>query len=195
MSHITLEQRYEIQAMIINAGFLQKEIAKTIGKSESAISCELKRNKDRRSGKYIASTAQKKYEKRQKEKPKSKRFTKEIKKTVEQFLQKKFSPEQITVRLKSLGQFWVSHERIYLHIWEDKKNGEKLYTHLRRQGKKYNKHDNKKAGRGLIPNRIGISKRPKIVDQKTRFGDLRSSVFKVATELARNRVAQILGIC
>lgn len=58
MSHITLEQRFEIQAMI-NARFLQKEIAKAIGKSESAINCELKRNKDRRSGMYIASTAQK----------------------------------------------------------------------------------------------------------------------------------------
>src|SRR5699024_1767680 len=125
-----------------------------------------------RSGKYIALTAQRKYKSRQKEKPKHKRFTKEIRQTVERLLQDKFSPEQITGRLKMMKQPCVSHECIYLHIWEDKKKGGKLYTHLRRRGRKYRKRGAKNAGRGFIPNRVDISKRPKVVDAKTRFGDL-----------------------
>ena len=42
---------------------------------------------------------------------------------------------------------------------------------LRQQGKKRNKRKSKNAGRGLIPNRIDIADRPKIVDEKQRIGD------------------------
>lgn len=188
MSHITLEQRYEIQAMVNNE-CSQKDIAIALGKSESAISRELKRNKDRRNGKYIASTAQRKYDKRQKEKPRHKRFTLEMQKTVEKLLEKKYSPEQITGRLKKKGLSWVSHECIYLHIWEDKKKGGELYTHLRRKGRKYKKRGNKRAGRGFIPNRVDISKRPKIVDRKTRFGDL-----EIDTVIGKNHKGALVTI-
>ncbi len=188
MSHITLEQRYEIQAMVNNE-YSQKEIAIALGKSESAISRELKRNKDRRSGKYIASTAQIKYDKRQKEKPKHKRFTLEMQKTVEKLLRRKYSPEQITGRLKKKGLSWVSHECIYLHIWEDKKKGGELYTHLRRKGRKYKKRGAKRAGRGFIPNRVDISNRPKIVDAKTRFGDL-----EIDTVIGKNHKGALVTI-
>lgn len=39
----------------------------------------------------------------------------------------------------------LSHERIYQHIWADKRRGGMLYTHLRRQGKRYQKRSNGKA--------------------------------------------------
>jgi IS30 family transposase len=65
----------------------------------------------------------------------------------------------------------ISHESIYQHIWKDKKIGGKLYLNLRQQGKKRNKRGEKKAGRGLIPDRIGIELRPAIVDLKLRIGD------------------------
>jgi len=38
---------------------------------------------------------------------------------------------------------------------------------MRHQG--YNKRGSKKAGRGLIPNRMDIDERPKIVEEKIRF--------------------------
>lgn len=65
----------------------------------------------------------------------------------------------------------ISHELIYQHIWRDKQKGGSLYKHLRNRGKKYNKRANKSAGRGLIPNRVGIEERPAIVDKKIRVGD------------------------
>ena len=74
--------------------------------------------------------------------------------------------------MKKQGFFdFVSHETIYRYIWRDKKQGGLLYKHLRHKGKKYNKRGSKTAGRGLIPGRIDISERPKIVEEKSRLGD------------------------
>jgi len=82
-----------------------------------------------------------------------------------------WSPRQISGWLESAGYGGVSHERIYQHIWADKKKGGSLWKHLRHNGKKYNKRKGKNAGRGLIPNRIDIGERPAIVDAKERLGD------------------------
>lgn len=49
--------------------------------------------------------------------------------------------------------------------------GGDLYTHLRRQGKKYEKRRNGKSTRGQIPNRTSIDDRPKVVEEKARIGD------------------------
>jgi len=61
MKHLTKEQRYTISTML-ERGFSQTEIAKTIRKDKSIISREIKRNKYKRNGKYKADLAQKKYE-------------------------------------------------------------------------------------------------------------------------------------
>jgi IS30 family transposase len=171
MKHITLEQRYEIQSLL-KAGYTQKDIAKAIDKSESTISREIKRNKDLRGCGYKATTAQNKYRKRLLEKPKHIRFTEAIKQNVEELLAEDLSPEQVVGLYKKLNKEVVSHETIYQHIWSDKKKGGELYTHLRRRGRKNKKRGSSRAGRGFIPDRIGIEKRPKVVDEKIRFGDL-----------------------
>ena len=44
---------------------------------------------------------------------------------------------------------------LHQYIWDKRKGGD-LYKHLRHGAKKHNKRGNKPAGRGLIPNRIGI---------------------------------------
>ncbi len=80
-------------------------------------------------------------------------------------------PEQVSGYLKRKMKIAVSHERIYQYIWADKRKGGDLYKHLRHGAKKHNKRGNKPAGRGLIPNRIGIEMRPSIVETKERIGD------------------------
>jgi IS30 family transposase len=82
-----------------------------------------------------------------------------------------WSPEQIANRLFMEDGTKVSHESLYIHIWKDKRAGGTLYKHLRQQGGKRNKRSGKNAGRGMIPGRIDIKERPKIVDEKTRLGD------------------------
>lgn len=189
MSHLTLEQRYTIDVMNRN-GYKQKEIAKAIGKDKSVVSRELNRNKDMRSGEYRYDLAQRKYEKRQKEKPKKIRFTPEVQQNVEALLKEDYSPEQVVGTLKKQNKATVSVERIYQHIWADKRRKGKLYLHLRNQGRRYRKRGNLKDNRGIIKNRVGIERRPKIVEERSRFGDV-----EVDLIIGKNHNQAILTIC
>ena len=148
------------------------EIAAVIGKHKSTISRELRRNCDRRSGRYDADLAQRKCERRQKEKPHRVRFTEEVRLRVEAMLREDYSPEQIVGRCKLEGLECVSVETIYQYVWGDKRRGGDLHTHLRRKGRKYRKRGAKKDSRGVIRDRVSIDERPKVVDDKSRFGDL-----------------------
>jgi IS30 family transposase len=57
------------------------------------------------------------------------------------------------------------------HVLKDKQRGGTLTHFLRIKAKPTNRRQNKTAGRGCIPNRIGIELRPKIVETKSRIGD------------------------
>jgi len=188
MKHLTVEERYEIWAMM-QQGLKQKEIALAIGKDKSVVSRELKRNCDNRNREYRADLAQRKYESRQKNKPKHIRFTEEVKQYVEECLAKDFSPEQISGRAVVEGRECVSHERIYQYVWKDKKAGGDLYTHLRHKGRRYRKRGNAKDSRGIIKDRVDISQRPEIVDQKQRLGDL-----EIDTMIGQNHKGALLTI-
>ena len=67
------------------------------------------------------------------------RFTAGIRAEVEALIRQDLSPEQIVGRAKREGRAMVSHERIYQHIWRDKRSGGDLYTHLRQAPKKRRK--------------------------------------------------------
>ena len=146
-------------------------IAQKVGTSKSTVSREPNRNSDGRNGEYRAELAQKKCAMRHREKNKKKAFTGQVQGFVELYLKQDYSPEQIAGYAYRINEPCVSPERTYQFVWEDKKNGGTLYRHLRTRGKKYKKRGNEKAGRGQIPDRIDIAQRPKIVDEKERFGD------------------------
>src|SRR6185295_5571799 len=90
--------------------------------------------------------------------------------TVERLLGRDWSPQQIAGRLQLEGRPRVSPERIYLHIYADKRRGGTLHRHLRSQ-KKQRKRYSGYLRRGQIPHRTSIDKRPQIVARKRRFGD------------------------
>lgn len=188
MKHLTSEQRYTIERLI-SQRIKQKEIAIILEKHKSVISREISRNKDPKTGKYSAEFAQANYEKIQKGKNKKIRFTKEIQDRVEALIRKDYSPEQVYGECLKLGLACVSPERIYQHIWEDKKNGGTLYTHLRRNGRKYRKRGAAKDSRGILKNRVDIDQRPKIVEEKKRFGDL-----EIDTIVGKNHKGAIVTI-
>jgi transposase, IS30 family len=171
MSQLTQEQRYTI-------GVLKKEkrtqtyIAAQIGKDKSVVCRELSRNSDKRSGEYKADLAHRKCLERHEKKSKKIRFTSAIKSLVEEYIIKDYSPEQIAGFCKKENVDCVSHERIYQYLWRDKKQGGALYKHLRTQGKRYRKRGSSKDKRGQIVGRVGIEKRPIVVDEKNRFGDI-----------------------
>lgn len=172
MNHITSEQRYTISAML-DKDFSQSQIADTIGKSESSVSREIRRNKNPFTGVYDHLFAQWACRRRHKVKAKHRRFNKAMETQVKYYISnKQFSPEQIAGEFRRLGKPIVSHERIYQYIWQDKDQGGDLYKNLRRQGKKYKKRGSGKSSRGRIKNQISIEERPEAVEERSRFGDL-----------------------
>ena len=189
MAHITVEQRYQIQALLA-AEKKPMEIAKIIGKDKSVICREFKRNR-LSNGKYKPETAQKFYQHRRKQCRKvSKLNIPELKEYVDNQLLEDKSPEQISgIMRKEEHALSISHETIYQYIWKDKSNGGELYKHLRNQGRRYQKRGNTNNNRGVIPNRIGIEQRPEIVEQRGRVGD-----FEIDLVIGRNHKNAILTI-
>lgn len=171
MSHLTLEQRYKIEAYR-DLGKSLGQIAEYIGKHKSVISREIKRNADQRNGIYKADLAHRKAQSRHKQKPKREQLSAEVEANILYYLTQDFSPEQIKGRAAIEHSQMVSIERIYQYIWADKKKGGRLYKYLRTKGKKYAKRGQSKGSRGKIIGRVDIEERPKVVEQKERFGDL-----------------------
>lgn len=169
MSHVTVTQRYTIEVML-TIGCTKTEIAEAIGKDKSTIGREIKRNCDLRNGSYTCNLAQRKSESRQKEKTRYVKFTEEVQVFVETKIRKNWSPEQISNCPEIIPIGKVSHETIYKHIIQDKKEGGDLYKHCRRK-KSYKKRFKTEETRGKIKDKKSITERPPIVDKKTRVGD------------------------
>jgi IS30 family transposase len=170
-AHLTYDQRCQIFTLK-KRNLSQREIAKLIGSSQSTISRELMRNRGKKGYRYKQAN-EKAVACRHKASSVKRKMTPGVLCLVEKMLRDdQLSPEQISGRLKRTSLITISHESIYLHIWKDKRSGGDLYKNLRRCGKKYNKRSGKKAGRGLIPNRVGIEERPEEVKLKKRFGDV-----------------------
>jgi transposase, IS30 family len=163
---LTREQRYQIYALK-KEQHTQARIAANLSVHPSTISRELLRGRGQRG--YRPKQAQHLAESRLRRRQRS-RIAASTWAVVERLLWKQWSPEQISGRLKLEGQASVSHERIYQHIYRDKREGGRLYLHLRCR-KKRRKRYGTYSLRGQLPNRTSIDLRPKIVDGRSRIGD------------------------
>lgn len=165
---LTYEQRCQIYALI-KTGLSQRDMAKTIGVNQSTISREISRNQGARG--YRFQQAHRKTLERRQEACQPSKMTSGMVSLIESKLSLQWSPEQISGWLQTENGISISHECIYLYVWRNKQLGGDLYTHLRRQGKKYDKRRHGKSTRGHIANRRCIEDRPVIVDQRGRLGD------------------------
>jgi len=164
-SQLTYEQRYLIYKLL-KIGHNQTEIAEVVGVHKSTINRELRRNTGKRGYRY--KQAQRKTERRKNKA--RKRIPSEDWLIIERYLRMDFSPEQTTHWVLQGYGIQVSHEWIYQHIWEDKRNGGQLYQHLRHK-KKYRKRGAKCDKRGKIPHQRCIEERPALVETRERIGD------------------------
>lgn len=167
-NHLTKDDRIVIKTLLQEQRCLQY-IADQLGRSLSTIKREIKRNSGLRG--YRPKQAQEKSDARLYATRVGK-MTPEVLCYVEEKICAKFSPEQVSSTMEDAIGVRISHERIYQHLWSDKRSGGNLYTHLRiASGKKSRKRYGKKDWRGRIPGRVDIDERPKIVDKKKRIGD------------------------
>ena len=163
---LTQEQRYEIEIMRKD-GAPHRTIAATLGVAASTISREIRRNKGERG--YRHKQAQKKAEQRINRAGKPLKFKGMVVAQVETLIRQEWSPEQIALHLRQQGTS-ISHERIYQHIWADKRASGTLHLHLRQSRRKYRKRRTGKELRGHIPNRRSIDERPVAANDRTQDG-------------------------
>jgi IS30 family transposase len=178
---LTFSQRYQIESLL-QAGLSQTSITSILKVNKSTISRELKRNvakRGRTAHVYKAEKAQSKTALRHRYKSKQILLTESLKKRIESLLEyEKRSPELIAKRLGMESDICVSHETIYKWIWECKHSNhskhrpyKKLYTYLKHIGRRQ-KRKNTKDNRGVVIGRVPISEGPKVVDLRTRIGDI-----------------------
>lgn len=166
--HLTQEERYTIERMR-KEGYTQAQIASCLGRDESTISRELRRNSGQRG--YRHKQAQRKAEDRRFTSRRIAKFTPVVQAKVEAHLRDDLSPEQVTGVMRRNGEATVSHERIYQHVYADHRRGGTLYKHLRQCRKKRRKRLGRKDRRGRIQNRVSIEERPSVVEKRFYYGD------------------------
>jgi len=184
---LTLEKRYHISALQ-KAGLNQKEIAQELSVDPSTISRELRRNRDETRG-YNPELAQIRSTKKHKCKTKRNAITKQVEKYIRNKLKQDWSPEQLAGRMKIDIGVTVVHETIYRYIYANKANGGRLYKLLRHKNKKYHKRSNNYKARGVLIDRVMIAKRPKIVEKKSRIGDL-----EIDTVIGKNHIGALVTV-
>lgn len=123
---ITYEDRCQVHALR-KAGITQAEIGKALGVSQGTVSWELSRNTGQRG--YRFQQAQRTAQSRQEQ----------VRHKPRKLRAERWSPEQISFWLRAAYGVSLSHEWIYLMVWDDKRAGGDLWRFLRRRGKPYNR--------------------------------------------------------
>lgn len=166
---ITSEERY-ILATLRKQGFNQAEIARELGRHRSTIGRELNRNSARWDGHYRPSKAIERTAGRRSRSRRNQRFTRTDLQHVDSLLRRRFSPKQISGRLRQQRTLSISHETIYRHVWRDRILGGSLYTYLRGARKKRRKRYGAYDSRGRLAGKRHISERPLAAEQRSEIG-------------------------
>jgi len=167
--HLTLEER-EVIAQMRSSDRQQADIAKRLGRAESTISRELRRNRSRNG--YWPVAAQKKADSRQSRRPRTPKLCNpDVRRYVQQRLRQYWSPDEIAGRLRldfpRDRSRRLSHQTIYAWIESQRSAGKDWRRYLRSTGWKRPDRRN----RGRIPACTSIERRPAVVDRRGRYGD------------------------
>ncbi len=176
MSYQHLNARERVSIFYLHQMRLSlREIARRLNRSHTTIARELTRNK-RISGCYCDRAAQYYADNRKATPRHHTRYSNLILRTyVLDKLKLGWSPEIISHRLQRdfprRPKMRVTHETIYQWVYHDAEAGGKVYTQLVRTHNKRRKQRRYGSLRGLIPNRVDIAARPRIVETRGRYGD------------------------
>lgn len=178
--HLTIEEREKIQLMWWKRESV-RVIAEALNRSPSSISRELRRNFPPEHSVYTPRLAHERALKHRKHRDRTDRLkSKKIRSYVTFHLKKRWSPEQISGRIKiDIGE-QISHEAIYQFVYgQVYRNGhgylrpkcEDLRSCLRRKKKRRTPKGMRRCQRILKPKGTSIDNRPKIVEKRKRIGD------------------------
>ena len=164
---VTHEDRIVIKANL-DVGLSNLAIADKLGFDKSTIGREITRNSGRRG--YRPRQAQRKAVAREAAKHYPYKMDPVMMTMITERLELKWSPEQISNRLRVEGQPYVSAESIYNFIQEDRKNGGELWRHLRQSRRRRQRRFPSEDRRGKIKDARPIDKRGRKANKRKRLG-------------------------
>src|SRR3989344_3290528 len=177
--HLSVLERERIQH-----GLWQKKsirwIAGELGRSPGAVSREIQRNLPREVSRYTPRLANERALAKRKSRGRTDRLKNDhIRAYVIIHLKERWSPEQISGRMKKDGVGNISHEAIYQFIYSRVRKGsnltkprvEDLRLYLRRRRRIRLPHGARKCQRTMKPRGRSIDTRPQSVDKRIRIGD------------------------
>lgn len=167
--YLDREERYEL-ARLRDAGLSMRQIAARLGRSPSTVSRELARNADPRAGGYQPERAHRlAWERQRRPRPSRLHQHPALRARVQHMLDRRYSPEQISGRLKVLypddPAMRVSHETIYQSIYVYPRG--ELRRELRaclRTGRAARHRRGRRERRGRITDAVPIGQRPAEVE-------------------------------
>jgi IS30 family transposase len=163
--YLSREERYEI-ARLREAGLPVRQVAARLGRSPSTVSRELARNAAPRTGGYQPELAHQLARGRQR-RPKPSRLSRDpaLRAAVQGMLERRYSPEQASGRLKAMHpgdpSMQVSHETIYksIYVYPRGELRRELKASLR-SGRAARRPRGRREARGKIIGAVPIGQRP-----------------------------------
>ncbi len=178
-THFGVEEREKIQAGLWAKRSI-RSIAEELCRSPSSVSREIRRNLPHERYMYTPRLAHEKALKKRKLRGRTLRLkNRTIRSYVRQHLRLRWSPEQISGRMKKDIGETVSHEAIYQFIFAQyrigspdlRTHGEDLRWYLRCKRRRRVPKGQRKCQRVLKPMGISIDERPGVVNDRERVGD------------------------
>ncbi len=176
--HLTLSEREVISQMRYTGASLSA-IGNELGRPRGTISREIKRNTPPGWDRYYAHQADWMAQRRRIEsKERFVQHSDRVWSYVKKKLREGWSPEQTAGRMADDfaddESMRISHETIYAWISADKRQGGEYWKCLRQSGRKRRNRYGSGSKRGQIAGRVGIEKRPQVVEHRSRLGDWES---------------------
>ena len=166
---LNVEERSAL-ATLKRLGWSVAEMARELGRHRSTVWRELRRNAAPHDGWYRAVRAHERAVARRKRSRRNSQFGRSELARVEELLREEWSPEQVAGYLRFRGEFRISHETIYRHIWRDLKAGGSLRLHLRCAQKQCRKRYGRHDSRGRLAGKRSIAERPAAVEGRRQLG-------------------------
>ncbi len=147
-----------------------REIARKLDRSPSTISREVRRNARTSTDRYDPERAHSYAVARRKRCRRGPNFEGAQVQGVHELLAIRWSPQQISGRLRRLAKLDISTSTIYRWIKLNKRRGGNLWEHTRRLSRRYRKGYRVKDCRGRLAGKTPLNERPAAANDRTEFG-------------------------
>lgn len=168
-TQLSQEERYIMSALMAK-GFSVVDTAKQMNRSPSTLYRERKRNARKSNGFYTPSVADNYYRGRRRRRRGYSHFDPDQWTMVQDKIEMKWSPEQISNVFKQQGIMNISYQTIYRRIIRDRKRGGNVYEDLRIMPKVRRKKRNSVDSRGILPGKRPITDRPTEANTRAEIG-------------------------